>query len=1447
MQTQATVEKKSDQATKAANKTVQNRVVSKKPSVRTTELNKMIELVLKDPDSVSQQEFILLQSSIGFQQALKLMQEGKQRKRVQTGKQPDKKTENITTPKKAEEVKTESNATKEATKTSSQKTDKTVIQKKTAKPEQAVKKAESSDTKPKAQIAENKTNVQAKTYRAKPQSNLKNVEIADMDKHVQKNQKAVSANPAVKEAKANKEQKKQMEAPTKGEAVTAPKAVAPKAKKTVEAQTVQETKKPQVEYKQPASASSTVQQGTATAKGGAGAAAAKSNGAANAPAKSNVKIKGEDPGSVLQQLGSLPPTEIVNAYSQATAVFKGALEKQRQKAQAVLPQIPTPTGLAPGKAPASAANKVNVTSHKTVSDFKSQKSGGAAQEGTLKDFNLKTDKDTDADDVMSEARACAADAPEIGMTGEADPSQLEGFKSEAAQNVQTAKQTELAETSKDFGESSILPKEDNTKLKTQMQLGAVTPIGLDMKQMAAVRPDVAARANPVLSSKLQSFMSGKSNEYQKGKGDFDSGLIAQKASTDKQIENEKTQAREKQLKEQQNVKSEVAGYRDQWRSEIETATSQYDKEAGAEAEGKKQEIGNIKKEKEDQVKVKLSDAEKDAAKECNTAKKDADKEKQEGEKKNKNWFEKAVDWGKEKIQQGIDLVKKAVSFIFDKLKSAVKFIFEKAKQAATALIEAGRKLIVNAIKGLGAILKKLVTTVFAKFPGISKKICGMIDGAVNRAVNAVNKAAEVLKKGVTAALDLMAKGVDKLLSGVQALYRAILGGIQKFLSMDFMQILDKVLEAAEIAAEIALAIATGGGSVLMQIVTWLATTLPKLLNLARGVIDFVNTIRGIKFSDIKQLLNPAGIGNFLVKGLFGELNALPQADSGDKEENEDKEPASGGEATGLMKVLAVVSKVFKTLKKVYGKVAGVINKVLPKINITGKSWFEPFSMIYAGVVKALEVAKNPAEALNEGAAKLKEAAGTFFGGIKEKIMETAGNIKQKLAILGQPAQMLKLIANKAVDMVLNFIITHPPSALVKAVFKGIEAVAGKSIVELVRQYIPFADKIFDKIAESQPVQTLMKPLEGPVKAVGGAIDQVTTGATGMVKDAEGKTLSVFGSGAKILSGLAGVQGSAAGKDGGKKAGPGGNAGGGDFFGTIKGGIHTHLMNFGQKLLQKGKSLVVAGIGKVKGLLTPKVKFKLGKESHELWVEKGKDKGKNVVMMASGKPGPIENNKDAERILENNRELNNKKNNAENPGKEKSAPSNINELAVGLEKKGSAGVSNVEYTRMKTIIKVTKFKCKAKFDKAEYERQLNNQQDGLNKLTIDEFLQNRDKYKKYGRAKEGNEAQRKAREEALADKIEELLEADDSLSESNARDQALKWMETQAALHDPDQIAGGKADKITGMGDKSINSSIGSQWKSRAVEMEDHILRYAKDNKLSNEEKEHTYLNINLSC
>ena len=989
--------------------------------------------------------------------------------------------------------------------------------------------------------------------------------------------------------------------------------------------------------------------------------------AAKAPA---VKISGEDPLKILNQLGSIPPTEAVNAFSQAAAVSDGAFEKQRAKTQAVMPEIPTPTGL-PGKKEQSrpAANKVKEIKHNEPAAFRSEKTGGKAHEGMPGDIKLSSDPEADADDVMAEARQYSKNIPSIGMTGEADPNQMEGFKSEAEQNVLSAKQAELIQTNQDFGENGIAPKEDPTKLKAAKPISGVIPIGLEINRTAPIPPDVASIANPQLSSELKTYMQGKENEYQQGKAQFDTGVTNAKQNANEQIESQKTQAKDTQLKEQASAKAEVEGYRKQWRTEVNTATSEYDKEASTEAEKKKKEVGQIKEEKEGQVKKAMSQAEKDADKECKTAKKEAEEKKKEGEKEHKkNILEKAWDWAKDKVEKAVDIVKKAVSFVFDKLRQAVKTIFEKAKQAALGLIEAGRKLIAGAIKGLGNVLKGLVKKVFARFPGISKKICGFIDNAVNKATKIVNAAADKLKKGVTAALDFMAKTVDGMFTGIQKLYKTVMSGIKKFLSMDFKKVFNVVLEGAQIAAEIAAAVATGGGSVVVQIVTWLTTTLPQLLKQVGSVLNIVNTIRSIKLSDVKQILSIAGIGGYLVKGLFGQLRGLPQ----EPKEEEEKEPAAGREEKGLIKVLHALTKVLNVLKGVYDKIAGGLNKILGVINIVAKPWFENFSAIYAGIVTVIEKVGNPAQALSEGAEKLKEAVGNFFGSIKTKVKEISGSIKEKVTLLGQPAQLIKTIANKAVDMVLNFIITHPPSALIKAVFKGIEAIAGKSIVELIRQYIPYADKILDKIAGSGPVQGIMKPLEGPVKTVGGMIDQVTDQTTGMVDSAEKTTLSNMGSGAKLMTAM-GIGGQskneskAGGKETGQAQGGGKAEGGGDIFGTVRSGIHNNLMTLGLINLKKlGMQILAAGAAKITGairkMLTPKVKFKLGNETHELWVEQ--DKTRNVVMMASDEK-TLEDQIQAGKVKDDE-EITNSLNITQNPKNEKNANLNLLKLKQSME-------------------------------------------------------------------------------------------------------------------------------------------------------------------------------------
>ena len=82
-----------------------------------------------------------------------------------------------------------------------------------------------------------------------------------------------------------------------------------------------------------------------------------------------------------------------------------------------------------------------------------------------------------------------------------------------------------------------------------------------------------------------------------------------------------------------------------------------------------------------------------------------------------------------------------------------------------------------------------------------------------------------------------------------------------------------------------------------------------------------------------------------------------------------------------------------------------------------------------------------------------------------------------------------------------------------------------------------------------------------------------------------------------------------------------------------------------------------------------------------------------------------------------------------------------------------------------------------------------------------------------------------------------------MSRSDATTEAKQWLGTQAALHDPDQIAGGYAFPIAGMGDAAVNSSIGAQWPSRIAPIDKHVRSWAKN--MSQSQRETTFLNVEL--
>jgi len=113
--------------------------------------------------------------------------------------------------------------------------------------------------------------------------------------------------------------------------------------------------------------------------------------------------------------------------------------------------------------------------------------------------------------------------------------------------------------------------------------------------------------------------------------------------------------------------------------------------------------------------------------------------------------------------------------------------------------------------------------------------------------------------------------------------------------------------------------------------------------------------------------------------------------------------------------------------------------------------------------------------------------------------------------------------------------------------------------------------------------------------------------------------------------------------------------------------------------------------------------------------------------------------------------------------------------------------------------------------------LKGQEDGLNRLTVDEYLENI-----ANPVKRSREAARQARKE-LQDTLQErfLKENLRTMSFTAAREESVKkakeTMSNLAGLHNPDLSAGGK-DIIADFGDRRVNSSIGPQWRPKIANL-----------------------------
>lgn len=127
-----------------------------------------------------------------------------------------------------------------------------------------------------------------------------------------------------------------------------------------------------------------------------------------------------------------------------------------------------------------------------------------------------------------------------------------------------------------------------------------------------------------------------------------------------------------------------------------------------------------------------------------------------------------------------------------------------------------------------------------------------------------------------------------------------------------------------------------------------------------------------------------------------------------------------------------------------------------------------------------------------------------------------------------------------------------------------------------------------------------------------------------------------------------------------------------------------------------------------------------------------------------------------------------------------------------------------------------FKKNKKHDAKEFRKQLDMQEAGLNKMSVKDYLDNRDGFKQMNPAqkKAHNTAPQKARGKYRNDKIDEKR-SNPKMTQAEAQRRARVYLKDKDALHEVDAIAGGN-NTVVRMGDSGVNRSIGSQWSKKGI-------------------------------
>lgn len=533
------------------------------------------------------------------------------------------------------------------------------------------------------------------------------------------------------------------------------------------------------------------------------------------------------PSELLGALANTPVTKAALILAAVENASPAAFDKQRAAAQATLPQIPAPTGMpagtrsgkaradrpaaAPGgkEAPAVTDSKPKKKQDDQVPEAPPAPTprptvlvGGDAPAGPAADRAGEAQRDpalersaqAAVEDVHLPSELVPTDAgppPEVDMSGEADPGQMEQAAQAAAADAAASRAQALSEVGVERGENDIQPELDDDVLQPRLTAGAGTGPASGGEGRPGLRelpPEMAAAVDAQATPVLRQRLGAETGKYASAEAEYQAGADEAHATATAETQQLQSEARATQEGARDDAQAEVTSARADWHGEIEGVHQQFRRDAASASAEHGQQVREHVEAGNREARQHMQQAEQDAAAETQKAEVEAEEKKKEAEEESGGFW----GWVKSKAKALLDGLKQAVNFIYDNLRKAVKALFEAAKRLAVAAIELARTAIVGLIKAFGAALKALVSVALAAFPGIRDKFLQRIDAAVNKATELVNEVADGLKKAVAAVLDFLASTIDQLLGLVQDVYNGILTVVGMLVSGELAELLEKL-------------------------------------------------------------------------------------------------------------------------------------------------------------------------------------------------------------------------------------------------------------------------------------------------------------------------------------------------------------------------------------------------------------------------------------------------------------------------------------------------------------------------------------------------------------------------------------------------------------------------------------------------------------------------------